>query len=168
MLEIVALLSETPADQGVLVQHLVLPNDAVYVYYGAGQASLYYAPRFGLARNALVIGRCSMANPRDYLREMDRFRGRTRVWILATHLIRRASELQTLNGYLDAIGQRRETMIVPATTELPAQGAYMFLYDLSDSDRLSAFSADTYPVPAVELDESMARWGCYGTQTPVP
>ena len=143
-------------------------GDSVYVYYGAGQAVLYYAPRFGLAHNRLTIGRCSIGNPRLYLREIDRFRGRPRVWILATHLIRRIGELELLNGYLDAIGQRRETMIVPATSDIPGQAAYMFLYDLSDPERLRAASADTYPMPAAEADDSLSRWGCYGTQTPVP
>jgi hypothetical protein len=138
------------------------------VYYGAGQAALYYAPRFGLARGDLTVGRCSLANPRAYLREVDRFRGRPRAWILATHLGRNTSELQMLRDYLDGIGRRRETMIVDATNNLPAQGAYAFLYDLSDPDRLRAFSADTFPVPATKLEESLAQWGCYGTQTPVP
>lgn len=144
------------------------PEDAVYVYYGAGQAALYYAPMFGLARDTLIVGRCSMTNPRAYLREVDRFRGRPRVWILASHLIRNTGELQTLTGYLDVIGRRVDTLIVPATTGLPAQAAYLYLYDLNDPDRLRAASADTFPVPAVKLDESMAQWGCYGTQTPVP
>jgi hypothetical protein len=144
------------------------PRDAIYVYYGAGQAVLYYAPTFGLARSDLTIGRCSIANPREYLRDVDRFRGRPRVWILASHLIRETGELQTLTGYLDVIGRRVDTMIVPATTGLPAQAAHLYLYDLSDPDRLRAAAADTFPVPAVKLDESMAQWGCYGTQTPVP
>ncbi len=144
------------------------PRDAVYVYYGAGQAVLYYAPMFGLARETLTIGRCSMTKPRAYLREVDRFRGRPRVWILASHLIRNTGELQTLTGYLDVIGRRVDTMIVPATTGVPAQAAHLYLYDLSDPDRLRAAAADTFPVPAVKLDASMAQWGCYGTQTPVP
>jgi len=144
------------------------PRDAIYVYYGAGQAVLYYAPTFGLARGELTIGRCSIANPREYLREVDHFRGRPRVWILASHLLRNTGELQTLTDYLDAIGRRGDSIIVPATTGIPAQAAYLFLYDLSAPDRLRAAAADTFPVPAVKLDASMAQWGCYGTQTPVP
>jgi hypothetical protein len=77
------------------------PGDAVYVYYAAGQAALYYAPMFGLARGDLTIGRCAIANPREYLREVDRFRGRTRVWMLATHLIRTTGEFETITNYLD-------------------------------------------------------------------
>jgi hypothetical protein len=151
-----------------MVAERIEPGDAVYVYYGAGQAVLYYAPRFGLARRDLTIGQCSIANPREYLREVDRFRGRTRVWILATHLLRTTGELQALTDYLDAIGRRTDTMIVPATTGLAAQTAYLYLYDLSDPDRLRAASADTFPVVAARLDGALLQWGCYGTQTPVP
>jgi hypothetical protein len=149
------------------VSRQLQPEDAVYVYYGAGQAAMYYAPMFGLARDTLTVGRCSMANPKAYIRDADRFRGRPRVWILATHLILNTGELQALTDYLDAIGRRVNSMIVPATTGLPAQAAYLYLYDLSDADRLRAASSDTFPVPAVKLDESIAQWGCYGTQTPV-
>jgi hypothetical protein len=144
------------------------PGDAVYVYYGAGQAVLYYAPMFGLARADLTIGRCSIANPRAYVREVDRFRGRQRVWLLATHLIRNSGELHALTDYLDAIGRRVDSIIVPATTGLPAQAAYLFLFDLSDADRVHAAAADTFAVPAATSDASMAQWGCYGTQAPVP
>jgi hypothetical protein len=144
------------------------PRDAVYVYYGAGQAVLYYAPTFGLARGDLTIGRCSIANPREYLREVDHFRGRPRVWILASHLLRNTGELQTLTDYVDAIGRRGDSLIVPATTGIPAHAAYLFLYDLSDPIRLRTTSADTFAVPTEKVDESMAQWGCYGTQAPVP
>ena len=135
---------------------------------GAGQATLYYAPMFGLARDTLIVGRCSITNPRAYLRDADRFRGRPRVWILASHLIRNTGELQALTDYLDAIGQRIDSMIVPATTGLLAQAAYLYLYDLSDPDRLRTAAADTFPISSVGVDESMAQWGCYGTQAPVP
>ena len=144
------------------------PGDAVYVYDAAGQAVLYYAPRFGLGRSDLTIGRCAIANPRQYLREVDRFRGRSRVWILATHLIRTTGEFETLTGYLDTIGQRLDSMVVPATANAPAQAAYLFLYDLSDPRRLGTSSPETYSVPPQNLDGSLAEWGCYGTQTPVP
>jgi hypothetical protein len=143
-------------------------GDTVYVYYGAGQAVLYYAPRYGLSTGDLTIGRCAIANPREYLREVDRFRGRTRVWMLATHLIRTTDEFETLTNYLDTIGRRVDTITGSATTGLPAQMAYLYLYDLSDGDRLRTASADTFAVPAAKVEESLAQWGCYGTQTPVP
>ncbi len=141
-------------------------DEAVYVYYGAGQAWLYYAPRFGLATHDVTVGRCSVVDPRAYLRELDRFRGRPRVWVVATHLMRGPDELQTLIGYLDAIGRRLDSIVVPASTSAPTQAAYALLYDLSDPGRLATSSSDTYPVSAPPRDDVATRWMCYGTLSP--
>ncbi len=141
------------------------PGDDVYVYYGAGQAFMYYAPRFGFTRTDFVLGRCSVADLRVYLQDLDRFRGRTRVWIVATHARIGAVELQTMIGYLDSIGRRLEYFEEHATLDVPSIAAYAYLYDLSDRTRLGASSADLYPVPTLLGDEGLAQWGCYGTQS---
>jgi hypothetical protein len=135
------------------------------VYYGAGQAFMYYAPRFGFTRTDFVLGRCSVADLRVYLQDLDRFRGRTRVWIVATHARIGAVELQTMIGYLDSIGRRLEYFEEHATLDVPSIAAYAYLYDLSDRTRLGASSADLYPVPTLLGDEGLAQWGCYGTQS---
>jgi hypothetical protein len=126
---------------------------------------MYYARQFGLTRADFVLGRCSVTDPRVYLRDLDRFRGRPRVWIVATHARLGATELLTMIGYLDSIGRRLDSMEVRATSDLPSNGAYAFLYDLSDEKRLRASSADVYPVPAPSEDEGFRQWGCYGTQS---
>jgi hypothetical protein len=141
-------------------------GDATYVFYGAGQAFLYYAPRLGLAGPDVVLGRCSFADMRAYLRDVDRFRGRSRLWIVATHARMEAAELKTITGYLDVIGRRLDTLEVPSTSGLASTGAYAYLYDLTDRERLLAASADTHPVLDATSDEGFARWGCYGTQSP--
>jgi hypothetical protein len=143
------------------------PNDAVYVYYGAAQAFFYYAPRFHLVTRDVVIGRCSLARPRAYLEEIDRFRGRSRVWVLATQLSAWTNDLEMLTGYLDAIGRRTDSTIVPATGNIPAMAAHLFLYDLSAPDRLAAASSDTFAAPAGVRDPLLARWGCYGVLAPL-
>lgn len=142
-------------------------DDAVYVYYGAGQAWLYYAPRFGLATSDVTVGRCSAGDPRAYLRELDRFRGRPRLWVVATHLIRGTAELELLNAYLDAMGRRLDSIVISATTDAPRQGAYAFLYDLSELGRLVAVSSETFPVSAPDGTSFPGRWTCYGTQSPL-
>jgi hypothetical protein len=144
-----------------------LEGDATYVFYGAGQAYLYYALRLGLAGQGAVIGRCSMTDLRVYLQDLDLLRGRPRVWVVATHARMQAIELQTITGYLDGIGRRLDAIEVRATSGRPSTGAYAYLYDLSDVDRLRASSADSHPVPAATADEGVARWGCYGTQAPL-
>jgi len=67
-----------------------------------------------------------------------------------------------MTGYLDRIGRRLD--MVPATDSPLGAGAYAFLYDLSDPDRLAAASAETFRVPSDEPDTS---WLCYGTMTPL-
>jgi len=140
-------------------------GDATYSFYGAGQAFMYYAPRLGLAGADVVLGRCSFTDMRVYLRDVDQFRGRSRVWVVATHARMEAAELKTITGYLDAIGRRLDSIEVRSTSNLASTGAYAYLYDLSDRDRLRASSSDSYPVPASAADEGFARWGCYGTQS---
>ncbi len=106
-----------------------LQGDATYVFYGAGQAYLYYAPRLGLAWQDAVMGQCSMTDLRVYLEDLDRFRGRPRVWVVATHARLQAVELQTITGYLDTTGRRLDAIEVPATSGRPSTGAYAYLYD---------------------------------------
>ncbi len=142
-------------------------NDATYVFYGAGQAFMYYAPRFGLSPADYTPGQCSFSDMRVYLRDLDRFRGRPRVWIVATHTRLDATELETMIGYLDSIGRRLDWIEVRATSNLTSAAAHAYLYDLSDKARLRVTSSDDYPVPAVSPDEGIARWGCYGTQSPI-
>ena len=141
------------------------PDDDIYVYYGAGQSFMYYAPRFGLDRARFVLGRCSVTDPRVYLRDLDRLRGKSRVWIVATHARLGASELLLMLGYLDTIGRRVESIEAPATLNLPSIAAYGFLYDLSEKGRLAKTRAETYPVGAPQVDAEFAEWGCYGTQS---
>jgi hypothetical protein len=113
------------------------------------------------------MGRCSMTDLRVYLRDLDQLRGRPRVWVVATHARMQAIELQTMIGYLDTIGRRLDSIDVQATSGLPSTGAYAYLYDLGDPDRLRAASADSYQVPSSAVDAGVARWGCYGTQSPL-
>jgi len=141
-------------------------RDALYVYYGAAEAFYYYAPRFGMPTGEVAVGRCSLARPRAYLEQIDRFRGRSRVWVLATQVSRWTNDLEMLTAYLDTIGRRTSTVVVPATQNVPSLGVYLFLYDLSDPGRLATASAGTFPASKGVSDEDLAKWGCYGVVTP--
>jgi hypothetical protein len=93
---------------------------------------------------------------RAYLRELDQFRGRPRVWVVFAHSLPRLEEQPTLRSYLGSIGVRREAF-EPAGDDPFAVTAE--LYDLSLADRLETTSADVYPVPP--SDEAFARYvGC--------
>ena len=119
-------------------------TDKIYVFYGAGPAVGYYAHRFGLRREDLVLGRCNLGAPRDYLRELETFRGSTRVWIVATH-VQRDEELDLILAYLDRIGRRLEVVNVPGSSGRTIEGASSYLYDLSDPQRLALRHGEDLP-----------------------
>ena len=145
------------------MQQRLETDDRIYVYSGAGLAFGYYAPRFGIQRDRVILGRCSLADPRGYLRELDGLRGQKRVWIVATHE-QRPGELELILGYLDQIGRRLDAVVVPASNGRIIEGAYGYLYDLSDRDRLASAAAETYALPSAlqPISTGIQRWGCYG------
>lgn len=137
------------------------PGDRIYVYYGAGPAFGYYARRVGIPPEGVIFGRCRFVDPRDYLRELDQLRGATHAWVVATHTLR-GGELEMIARYLDRIGHRRDTVLVPGTSGQPIEGAVGLLYDLSDQDRLRATSAETYSPVLDPVTGPWQFWGCHG------
>jgi hypothetical protein len=118
------------------------PRDAIYVFYGATPAMRYYAPRFRLPDSAWTAGTANRGNPRAYLRELDAFRGRQHVWVLFSHDVV-PGERKFILGYLDAIGLELSDQNFPQTGTQSAETA-VFLYDLSDSARLSRANAESF------------------------
>ena len=119
------------------------PGDVVYVSFLANSSAIYYGPRYGLQRGDFVVGACDRNDTRAYLRDVDRFRGRPRVWLLskngpATRVSRAATK-----QYLDTIGVRRSSLTVPSGV---SDSLTLELYDLSVPSRLRTASAETFPV----------------------
>lgn len=144
------------------------PNEVVYAYYGAGQYLRWYGPAYNLGPGSYQLGHCYRHFPeaeRQYLREVDAFRGR-RFWILMVHFD--DYEAQVLHAYLDSIGRPGPRITRPRQLPDEAVGfpeAYAQLYDLSDAGRAARFSAATFPLPPPPLrpaDEIC--WSCYGPQ----
>jgi hypothetical protein len=123
------------------------PGDAVYVYYGAGPAVRFYEDNYGLVQSDYVIGACHRGSNRRYLEELDNFRGSKRLWIVMTHAFPPYRERDDILRYLDAIGARRDTFTVDAQT-VGARGlpAEVFLYDLSDPQRLRQAVASSFQI----------------------
>ena len=113
------------------------PGDAVYVYYGAGPSVTFYGARYGLSASEYVTGGCYPGDERRYLEEIDRFRGRPRLWLVAADVSWNRSASEDIVLYLDAIGARLDAFVVPAHTASPwnVVPASVFLYDLSDPAR---------------------------------
>ena len=135
------------------------PGDGIYVYYGAALAVTFYGERYGLKRSEYAVGGCRRGDTRRYLRELDTFRGRPRVWLLLTHAVTRLREGEDILAYLDAVGTRKDSFVFESRTPgrpLPPAAAY--LYDLSDAGKLSRADAETFPLTGPPSDGR--RLGC--------
>lgn len=117
------------------------PGDVVWVSYGGASAIEWYGPRYGLARGDYSLGRCSRAQPRAYLRELDEFRGRSRVWMILIHTL--PSEEDLIRRYAAAIGR---ALVQHAYPHRLAPETYVGLFDFSDPARLAAASSATFPL----------------------
>jgi hypothetical protein len=139
------------------------PGDALWVYYGAGQAYSYYSKSISL-RADVQVATCDRADPRDLLRQVDVERGRARVWILLAHGSGPFGfdERGVLLDYLGTIGRRRDRIHAPADDTTPNR-AEAALFDLSDSVRLAATTAERFPIGTVPPPQT---WTCYGTMSP--
>jgi hypothetical protein len=121
------------------------PGDGVYVYYGAAPAVTFYGRTFGLELGDYAVGGCNRGDNRRYLRELDTFRGRGRVWVLLTHDVPQLREGEVILAYLDAIGTRMDSLVIDSRgvgRQFPPAAVY--LYDLSDAEKLAAASADSF------------------------
>lgn len=144
------------------------PGDGVYVYYGAALAVTFYAERYGIGRDEYAVGGCHRGDGRLYLRELDTFRGRPRVWVLLTHAGPALKEREDILAYLDTIGVRRDGLVVEprgiGRNLLPAEA---HLYDLSDGEKLDDADADTFPLKGPHAPGQ--RLGCgEATQASLP
>ena len=143
-------------------------GDSLYVYYGAAPAMSFYAEGFGFSRSDYVIGGCHRTVGRRYLAEVDSMRGRGRVWILITHSLPYYRESEDIIGYLDEIGTRNDELTIESyavgRTPRPVQ---LYLYDLSDPEKLSRTNSASYPLSGPDV--ITPGFGCdAAAQTMVP
>jgi hypothetical protein len=80
---------------------------------------------------------------REYLKEIDAYRGSPRAWFYLDGLV--GCEQEAMRGYLGAIGTELYSIEPPSFMNRDVVSAH--LYDLSDSDRLRTANAATWPVP---------------------
>jgi len=130
------------------------PQDAVYAFYNAGHAIAYYGPQYDLLPQEVVIGVCPGSNTRRLLNELDRFRGKPRLWVIISHAVGPFRERETILGYLAAAGTERDSIVVGK----PRLGSSAYLYDLSNSKRLHAVSAAAYILP--EREQGIREFPC--------
>lgn len=125
-------------------------GDKFYIYYGAAQAVMFYGRDFGLEPVDCLVGGCHRGSIRNYLKELECYRGQSRVWILFSHLIPRFKEKPAILAYLSSIGTQEQAISFP--------GCSAHLFDLSDGTRLRAASAAVHEFePCAEAGRA---WGC--------
>lgn len=117
------------------------PTDRIYVYTQGRHDMAFYGTRAGI--DGWTQGDRHYDDPRGYLREIDALRGDTRVWFFWVRLDR--DEPALIRSYLEAIG--REVERIP-DEEAAFTGAV--LYDLSDAERSSHVSAESFAIPDLE------------------
>lgn len=105
-----------------------LADDVIYVYYGAIPAFSYYAPFYGISDGGFTWGVWSPRSPDGYISDIERFRGRKRVWFVFSHVCANCAtdELRLYIGRLEQVGKR----IMRSTSA----GTGVYLYDLTVSN----------------------------------
>jgi hypothetical protein len=137
------------------------PGDAIWVYYGAGQAFQHYATRIPIQAD-IVYGQCDRTDPRANFRQLDAVRGRSRVWIVLSHIA--TAERSELLRYLDSIGTLQDNYSSDVR-ERAFTTSSVYLYRLDDTARSTGVTAAQFP--ATPIDQP-AAWSCYGTMSPLP
>jgi hypothetical protein len=119
------------------------PEDAIYVFPLHRIGVLYYGPRFGLNRDAWTTAICDRSEVSAYLRDIDRYRGTRRLWVISTEVRPFLAARAAVRDYLSTIGAKRDSLVYPSLT----WGATTLdLFDLSDTVRLRAATVNTFPV----------------------
>jgi hypothetical protein len=99
-------------------------GDVCYVYYGAKYQFAYYSDLYKLPENNVLVGADCGRTSNCYAADLERIRGRRRVWILLSHVLvgNDWNEELILRSQLDAVGVRLDLY--------QTSGARAYLYDL--------------------------------------
>ena len=130
------------------------PGDVIYMFPLTTIGTAFYGPRFGLQPDEWQTSVCDQFDTRAYLRDVDRFRGSARVWVLLSGARPFRTARAGIQQYLATIGVRTATVARPSV----AFGTMSLdLFDLSDPVRLAAATAESFPVDPMPTDP---RPGC--------
>jgi hypothetical protein len=125
------------------------PDDSVHVFPLTRIGMLYYGPRYGLEPGDWTTSICDRTDTRAYLRDVDRYRGTPRLWLLSGSPRPFRVARPTVQRYLSAIGVKRDSLVLPSAI---FGSVSLELYDLSDPARLRAANAETFPAPPMPTD----------------
>jgi hypothetical protein len=130
------------------------PGDSIYVLQPQQIGTSFYGPRYGLLPSEWTAGVCDENEPRSYTKDVDRYRGVRRLWVLSGsgRLLRPIHA--AVRHYLGTIGVKTDSLSLPSLT---LGSISIDVYDLSDPTRLRVATADRFPMPPMPADP---RRGC--------
>jgi len=104
-------------------------EDLIYVYYGAVPAFTFYASQYGIDERNYSVGVASRDNPDRYLEDLEKLRGKPRVWFVFSHNCPpcEVDERLFMLEHLDTLGRRMG--------EYASGGSAVYLYDLTQSGK---------------------------------
>lgn len=120
------------------------PGDLVYVFPLQRIGTTYYGPEYGLHPDDWTSAVCAPGDARASLRDVDRFRGTPRLWVLSAAARPFRVNHELVARYLAAIGERRDHVSRPSRVMGRVD---LELWDLSASRLHSRASAETFAVP---------------------
>jgi hypothetical protein len=138
------------------------PGDIVHIFPLLRIGALYYGERYGLRPGEWRTSLCDRNETRAFLRDVDRYRGVARLWVVTGGSRPYRSARSAVRNYLGTIGVRRDSL---ATGSLTREDVSLELYDLSDPVRLRSADAETFPVAPMPRDP---RPGCRPWVKPSP
>jgi hypothetical protein len=129
-------------------------GDLIYVVQLQEVGTRFYGPRYGLQPSEWITGICDANDASSYLRDVDRFRGVRRLWVLIGSGRPLGKVHEAVRNYLGTIGVRQDLKTFSSMT---LGTVSIELYDLSDPTRLGTTSAKNFPVPGMPRDPKI---GC--------
>src|SRR5262249_15492731 len=132
------------------------PGDVIYVMQLQEVGTRFYGPRYGLQPNEWITGACDRNDARAFLRDVDRFRGVRRFWLLSGSGRPLKPVHTAVRDYLGTIGVRRDAKAFPS---INVGSINIELYDLSDPARWAAANSEKFPVPAMAMPRD-PKIGC--------
>ena len=114
----------------------------------------FHYPRYGIHPGDWTPGTCDRCDTRGFVRQLDQFRGRPRVWVVLTGHRPFIPARTSMRRYLQTIGVRRDSVAFRSIVFPPT---LVELYDLSDPAHLARATAETIKVDPMPSDP---RPGC--------
>jgi hypothetical protein len=101
-------------------------GDKIFAYWGAGPATAFYGPLYGIDPTDVIVGKVHRRDFSPYDEELAPLRGNRRVWVIFSHDFHKR-ERNTVVFKLDSMGRRLD--LYPPQTVRTDAAAY--LYDLT-------------------------------------